>query len=126
MGMVIIMITVTITIIETITTIITHKDKYMEYVDLDKDESILYETVETIVDNYKSGKIMLENVTEDTITINIVCDKCKSIIEIEVYKEDYDNYIMNNYDIDTCFFYISQEKRDTLKTHICEKCLKNM
>lgn len=112
------------TIITTI--IITHKDKYMEYVDLDKDESILYETVETIVDNYKSGKIMLENVTEDTITINIVCDKCKSIIEIEVYKEDYDNYIMNNYDIDTCFFYISQEKRDTLKTHICEKCLKNM
>ena len=98
----------------------------MEYVDLDKDESILYETVETIVDNYKSGKIMLENVTEDTITINIVCDKCKAIIEIEVYKEDYDNYIMNNYDIDTCFFYISQEKRDTLKTHICEKCLKNM
>ena len=77
----------------------------MEYVDLDKDESILYETVETIVDNYKSGKIMLEN---------------------EVYKEDYDNYIMNNYDIDTCFFYISQEKRDALKAHICEKCLKNM
>ena len=98
----------------------------MEYVDLDKDESILYETVETIVDNYKSGQIMLENVTEDTITINIVCDKCKSIIEIEVYKEDYDNYIMNNYDIDTCFFYISQEKRDALKAHICEKCLKNM
>ena len=84
----------------------------------------IYDDIIPIIDDVESGKIMLENViNEDIIVLNIVCPNCGNTSSIEVWRKDYDNYILNNYNIDTCFFYISKEDRETIKTGICKDCI---